>query len=201
MALEDFRTYTEVDDDGDITVTQTKCDVSTMRRDAVSYVYKDMGVGHFGEFEHKFTIHIGTADIFGVCGFWGLSNGAYTEQDKRDDNEGLMFKLYERAVGVESLELNEWPAFSSDLYDGDANTTYYITIERAGLVLTAKIYSDAARTLLLDTLTVACVATAYRYIQTISSRESAANAGASGTGYVENLDLQEGYPHSFASVF
>lgn len=55
MGYEDFTTYTEVDEDSDITVTPSKCDVDTLRRDALSYVRDDNGAAHFGDIEHSCT--------------------------------------------------------------------------------------------------------------------------------------------------
>ena len=78
VMVENFATYNEVDSDDDFVVTTNKIAVTTLRRDADSYVVCDKGPNHFsGDFEHlgKFTIgDFDHSDNGGVCIFWSLSN-------------------------------------------------------------------------------------------------------------------------------
>jgi len=203
MALEDFRTYTEVDADADITVTQTKCDVSSMRRDADSHVYKDMGVGHFGDFEHKFTMRCSAHQLSSSSGVWGLSNGAHTIGDKYTADVGLMVYCYDSSNQI-TVNLQDAGTALNARQNIVVNTTYYCTVDRSGTTLRLRIYSDAARTTLKWTLSGVCVNTTFRYIEAVQSRESAdADAANTISAYVEDLDLQEpalGYAHSFGVI-
>ena len=188
MAYEDFTQYVEVDEDGDITVTATKCSVSTMRRDALSYVRADKGVDHFGDFEHLVTVYGSGANAEAACGFWMLSNGANTLQEGYVGNVGIAILLYKTTTY--QLTAYDFSNDNSDYYDISIDTAYYLTIERSGTALTVKIYSDAARTTLLDTLSITCATTQYRYIFGVASRNSTSTPAAVLTGYSENLDLQ-----------
>ena len=192
--VEDFTTYTEVDEGGDITVTSTKCDVSTMIRNVVSYVRKDMDANHFtGNFEHLITASVGTFDNNAYIGWWGVSDGNSTYSDMKSGSDGYGVGSY-GGGGTANLELTSLE--DGETYDeftgGAEGSTWYLTIERSSTTLTCKIFSDAGRTLLEDTLTLTVTATAFRYIMAIFSADSDWNADHVGTGYSENLDLQEG---------
>jgi len=190
MTLENFLNYTEVDDDGDITVTAPKCDVSTMRRDADSCVYYDKGAGFFSDFVHLCTVHVATGDVSGLVGLWGLSNGAHTIQDKISANVGISQWFHIAAGPVYQLEINDQDTDQQDTYTAAADTTYYLTIERSGTALTCIIYSDAARQNELDTLEIVCATTTYQYIESIQSRDATPPDADSIMAYVEDLDLQ-----------
>jgi len=200
MALEDFTTYTEVDEGDDITVTEHKCDVSTMIRNVTSYVRKDYGVDHFGDFEHLLDIYVSAGDTnsLGLC--WSMSNGNNTYQSQSAAHDGFFIYLNE-ASGSLIIGLVE-AGVAEDSYTGSFSTPYYLTVKRVGTTLTCKIYSDAARTNLLDTLTLIVQTTKYRYIAAIGSRQAAGTAAI--TYYSENLDLQEAAaakPLSFGIIF
>jgi hypothetical protein len=66
-----------------------------------------------------------------------------------------------------------------------AGTTYYLVVTRSSTTCTVQIYSDAARTNLLDTLSITCATTAFRYLYVTSSR----NVGGANncTGFSENI--------------
>lgn len=70
------------------------------------------------------------------------------------------------------------------------NTTYYCTLERAAgnATFNLKVYSDADRTNLLDTLTcnISTASTKHRYIYGISSQYTGATSYYA-SGYVENV--------------
>jgi len=141
-AYEDFTTYTEVDEDNDITVYTNEIDVDTMRRDAVSYVHKDFGASHFGDFEIQFEATCSAASGIGASvNFFGLTNSSFTHEDAVQNNEGILVH----------------------------SSTFYFTLTRSGSTVNLKIYSDAARTNLLDILTVSD-STAYRYLSAVMSK-------------------------------
>lgn len=194
MAIEDFTTYTEVDQHGDITVTAPKCEVNTMRRDATSWVCKDRGASHFGNFDHLITARLIASDLEAMSGIWGLSNGDHTYEDKGVANSGLM-AYFDRAVatGNYRLIMYDFSVPDYDIYQVALNTTYYLTISRSATTATCLVYSDAERTDLLATLEVTCSAAAYQYIESIQSRDRATGS-ADCTCWCEDLDLQEPPP-------
>lgn len=161
MALEDFTTYTEVDNINDrITVdSATKITHRAMRLvTELTLVYKDFTAAYFGNFEHlvKNTI---TVVPDAICACWGLANridkGCH---ELWDDGEDCLLLEY---IGT-TLYLVNGSTSSNDSMTVAA-TTYYHTIERRGTTLTCKVYSDSGRTTLLDTLVVTCDTTTFRY--------------------------------------
>ena len=194
-AFEDFTTYTEVDPNSDITVTSSKLDVDTMRRDALSYVRKDKGSGHFEDFEHLVTIPLTSvsADHMGL-GHWVIANSSDTHVQRDDNNDGLSITSYRWPTATYRIFLKDHTNDGEDFYVTSINTTYYLTIERSSTTCTCKIYSDVSRETLLDTLTITCGTGTYQYIYGISSRENPSSGSRTATGYTENLDLQEAAP-------
>ena len=88
-------TFTEVDSDGDITVTVPNLNFSTMRRDANSYVYKDFGAGYFGNFDIDFEVEITGGSGQGLAGLVTVSNTAGTVQDHILANDGIYTFAYQ----------------------------------------------------------------------------------------------------------
>ncbi|GAI09485.1 unnamed protein product, partial [marine sediment metagenome] len=71
-------------------------------------------------------------------------------------------------------------------------TTYYLTVERSGGSVTCKIFSDAERTVLVDTLSITMFVPerTYRYLFGFSGFDADATYYPT-SGYVENLLLVE----------
>ena len=198
MAYEDFTTYTEVDPSSDITVTSSKCDVDTMAANAGAYVRDDKGVNQFTDFEHLVTGYYGAASgNYAMMGIWGLSNGANSYAERETATEGLSLVFYQSAAGAKWVLLKDHDAGAADYYVCNLQTIYYFTVERSGTTLTCKIYSDANRTDLLDTLSLTCTTLAYRYAFGTFGGE---NYSATITGYSENLDLQNQAPTAPTSL-
>lgn len=192
MAVENYTTYTEVDSGGDITVNAADIAVSTMQRVANSSVYKDKGVNHFGNFEHlldeaNFGVNPG---LFAVGGIWHISNTASaTLQDLIDADDGYMVYFVNNS-GTFQIEFTRKDGTDdSDTFNSQVAFDYWITIERTAATMTCKIYTDASRTTLTDTLSITRAATSYRYIGTIASRDAAGTVDLSYT--IGQLDLQE----------
>ena len=76
MALEDFTTYTEVDTANDRIqlVGTSHIDFVSSRNAEETYLYKDYGADHFGDFTHK--VDASCASGTWVGWVWGLSNTA-----------------------------------------------------------------------------------------------------------------------------
>lgn len=186
-SYQDFTDWTEVDSDGDITVAANLITVDSMRRDAVSYVYLDLGADYFGDFIHYLTVRVTDAQAYSAMACWGLSNGAHTIQDKVDADVGITVEWYFTAGADLTWSVKDYDGDTVDSYVDSYNATRHLTIQRSGTTLTCKIYSDAARTTLLDTLSVVCATTKYRYVELIQSRDSNGNPAASMDGWVSDF--------------
>ena len=191
---EDFTDYTEVDEGSDMTVTASKIAVSTMERGRNSYVDDSKGSDHFGNFEHLVKlVWTSRSDQYAKAAFWALHNGRHTLTSMGLYNEGLAVYMYTNGSWHDTLTLTDYTNDNGDTYDIGVDQlpkTYYCTIERDGTTLTCKIYSDASRTNLLDTLSITCGTTAYEYVSGVAN--GVISGSMSLTFDVEDLDLQEG---------
>lgn len=206
MAVEDFTTYTEVDPNTRVTVTATRVTATAITANEDAYVYKDKGVAHFsGNFEHWLETLIGDAGGTGAAwGAWGLSNdlddfyGLYTA-DK--EHHVLMssvvpttyWRWYLREVdNAGNLYQDSWTAANEAAFE---NTQLYWKVIRDEAVgtygtLYAYMYSDAARTVLVDTLAVTLHEKMdFRYV--FGGWSYDANDNDVITAYAQNLDLKE----------
>lgn len=192
MALEDFTTYTEVDGQNKLTVatnTITWTDLYDNAEDA--HVYKDYGAGHFGDFEHlvscDYTSHNAGAYVFG----WVVANEIRNPYP--DYTDSIYLRLYNRDPPTDMIHLVSREGGVVVGSDGHTlaspGARLYHTIERAAAVATCKIYSDAARTNLLDTLSITCTEITFRYVYGFANLES--GDGRYYSGHVYDLDLQE----------
>ena len=197
MIYENFTTYTE--NDGDIDKTASRATFITMRRDSGAYLYKDYGAGHFGDFKHKFTLCLTDAEAGDVSyRYWG---NVYALTDTvcvaKNINDGFFLSLtqsgsiddkclYILAQKENGVIVNNYLDISRGI------TTHYMTIERNGTSGTLKVYSDAARTNLITTLSITCNTTTYQYLTAIQAGGWTSDVTDHISGYIENLDLQEG---------
>lgn len=187
---EDFSTYTEVDNGSDITVVTGTITADTQRRDANNSVYKDFGASYFGNFVHEFTLRINAATQYGRAGIWSLSNvaaatigdisaannGYYAYIEAEPFNHVRFYLVNEQLDSTDSI-----PLYASTIPYNTANTVY-ITITKTSSDLSMSIYSNAARTTLVDTLTVSRDSNTYRYLATLSSQEDG-NSGSTTWSY------------------
>lgn len=188
MAIEDFGTYTEEDEDDGITVTSDKVSYD-LHQQKERYLYKDFGVDHFTDFEHLVTLYFASGGNF-LCNIigWAMSNilddlrGIYGASG---DFICIIFQssllyLYECDGGT----------FYTDSYNLNEDTPYYLTFEKSGTAFTCKIYSDSARTNLVDTLELTLHSDYnFRYLYGCNTWKDGEDRG--GSGYTEDLDLQE----------
>jgi len=196
MAYEDFTTYVEFEEATNwFSVAANKIDGTAVDIDEHSYIYKDFGVNHFGDFtKHDMKVQF-TSNPAGSLGrlvMLGQSNVVdnmshdtddcfYVHMDWRDSVSKTRFALFAAIAGVRT----------NDSWDGASLATpYYIRMSRSGTTVTLKIYTDSARTALVATLTITCKNENYRYIYAISSTDSS-ETPYTATGFVENLDLYE----------
>lgn len=199
MAVEDLTTYTETDPNSRITVTSARSSWASLTKNEDAFVYKDKGVAHFsGDYEHLVTAYLDACDLNSLVLCWALTN---LVDDLRgiDDGGGD-----EHCVGLRSPSSGNYEVKLYELYSGslagDAyvcslDTAYYLKIKRdegtgANGTLYCYIYSDSARTNLLDTLTLALNEKEdFRYIYVTQTYVDGAEDAQ--TAYSENLDLQE----------
>jgi hypothetical protein len=198
FTVEDLLTYTEVDSDGDITVTSPSASFVTMRQDADSYVYKDFGASYFGDFDIEFEAEITFSEAQGappagvsqalLC---SVSNTIGNFPDFDTANDGIMIDTY-NLTGQFLIRLRDFSNDNSDLYDMGGVFVwgkYYFKFERSGTTATCKIYSDSARTILVDTLSITCETGDKRYLNVLASRDQTPTASNSITGYTQNFDI------------
>jgi len=197
MATEDFTTYTEDDTPARLTVTTSKVAASGLDGDEDCQVYSDKTAGHFGTtFEHLVTVtpqsETGAGDPHHAV--WAVSNTLSNRSVWQASLEQALFCGFRQ--DSDEIRFMECEAGTTDIYDylSDFNgITFYLTAERTGdTTATLKIYSDAARTTLLDTLLQNVPSgRSYRYIWGFNSNNAAAATGQIAAIDVENLDLQE----------
>lgn len=190
---EDFTSYTEGDPDSNITiVSSSEIDVDSMHRDADAQVYKDRGANHFADFEHLTTIEWTAAGDSGDAGSWSLSDGYFTIGSMYSYLNGFITATYCASSSIFRFVLKEFPTNNTDYHVQDTcYQKWYNTIKRDGTALSCKMYEDAARTTLHDTLAVTCGTESYRYIAAVVSR-AGGDGEVSISFKVFNFDLQEG---------
>ena len=194
MPVEDFTSYTEEDPNNHIDLVGTNHIDFYAIKNEDAWLVKDMGAGHFIDFEHKIDVRLITGTYAHMGGFWMLSNAVDDELGLRNSDETHIV-IYTRSPNgnVVRMTMLEW--YNGNYYlaediDRAVNTWYYLTIKKDGINLTCTIYSDPARTNLLNTLSLTLHADHnFRYV-------FAAVTYNNGQTYaddldVENLDLQE----------
>ena len=195
--LEDFTTYTEVDNaNDDITVVSAvQVDGNTMTRTDTAYLYKDFGVNHFDDFEHLHEAKpISSIKDSSYVGVWGMSNHIGDINTWLANGGGITLLIYRFTSDYPRFMLNERGG-DADITNVDQawNKQYYLVTERIDTTLTCKIYNDSAYTNLVDTLTIEVNTQPYRYLFPLASYDTA-GAGFSITVESWNLDIQEAIP-------
>jgi hypothetical protein len=186
---EDLMLYTEVDEDSDIIITNTRAAFDTMRQDANSYVYKDFGVDYFGDFEVKFEAEITQSNTVVpqvvLCAF---SNTIGSKQTMVDATDGLIVSIdYNSSAGnittaIKCLGENDWDTF---VEGGSTTPLRYYTFKRSGTVLTLDIYSDPNRLILVDAMSCTCEIENKRYFTALAGQ--GVGSGAAMSGYTQNF--------------
>ena len=192
----DYSTFTEVDPNSHLVLVGTDHLDFDAYRDEDCYLYKDYGVDYFDDFVHKVDMKFTTNNL-GQIGFsWVLANDI-------DDWYGLHTNS-KTAIGVHFeyspphiIRLRETHGGSmyGDNYTCSVDTWYYLTITKSGTALTCKIYSDSARTTLLDTLSLTLHADhKFRYLFGANTYNSGlVGALYLGTFDIENLSILTSY--------
>lgn len=188
MATEDFTTYTEVDPNSDIAVTASRLTIDTMRRDVAAYVKKDYGAIYFRNFKHDVATKLTAAQILAGFSCWGVSNGSNTRKEMGDNDEGQDVRIGHDGSALK-LQVQDHETANKDDMSISLDTTYYLTITRVDTSLTVAVYSDAARTTLLDTLSITCGDARYQYVFGVLSSAGAVYVASTASGWIEDLAL------------
>lgn len=183
---EDLTTYTEADPGSMIVVSAKTLTATNLRRNISAYVCKDFGEDHFsGDFEIDFELRaLGYSAQYAGCTFVTLNNAATDYQSNlatTGSSNGIMLAANPTpAVCVQ--EASAGVPHSSTFFTLVIGTTYYMRLRRVGVVLSLLIYSDAARTTLLTTLSLALQsAPAFRYFHAVQSINSGHTLAISGS--------------------
>ncbi len=202
MAVEILTSYTKVDDNSRLTVTTTKATGVDVGRDEDVYLYKDQGANRFNDLFISVKLLISATSVHTASAAFGgmaISNTVGSVVDFVATDIYVAVD-YEGAGNLFKVFLGLGAGVESDNYIGLANTPYYCLLERAenSDTATLKIYSEASRTTLLDTLTVTGVGTStkWRYSYGFVNWNSG-GADVMFDGYVQdlNLSLPTATPH------
>lgn len=176
--VEDLTTYTEVDPNTHLTIRGTGSSYHESYQNEDCYLYKDFGTDNFSDFTHDFKMGIAANDDNGVAYPWSMQNVINDNYYCYSNNETvIMVDSYDNTAAIRILEYYDGSAYA-DSYIGMVYGIYYLRIEKSGTSFTAKIYSDAERTDLLDTLSLTLQADhSFRYLY-------AANTWNDGTSEV-----------------
>ena len=182
MAYEDFTAWSETDPNSAITVAENKVTCTALNRQSTSYVYKDYGSEHFGDFEHLFSFQRSnrTADSWNLV--WGISDAVGDRTQQASDDFAYLI-----SYGDGKLYMQDAAGNLNDSYSISDSTSYYVTVSRATAAFSAKIYSDSDRTNLLDTLTGSGSSSALQYLYAACSL--GASPSRTQSSYTENFDI------------
>ena len=191
MATENYTTYdADTDPNERFTVAAAKITITGLLNNEDAYVYADKGASHFGPtFTHDLETKT-TASVSGKFIAWAVTNFI-------DDFNGGCWAgagtglgvFYEQ--GTKLWLLNGDGNLSDSWASATLGTLYYITVERTSeTAVVERIYTDAARTVLADTLAVS-VTNGQRFQYVYGAQSWNSGTDSSVSGYVENLDLNE----------
>lgn len=195
MPYENLVNYTETDTAERIAVSGFIATVTDLDRDETATLRKDYGANYFNSLDIDFEINLagsshGTLTAIGVgpaltVTATGAQNGFATT-----DVSVMVLVL---AGPVYRIRLSRGADVAQDDYIGaSTDTVYYCTMTRSAAsdTITLAIYSDSARSVLVDTLSVSGYGTGtrYRYMFGVNSPNDA-QSGRAIDYVVKNIDL------------
>lgn len=196
MTIENFNLWVENDPDNRISTNVSGSDaiMAALQNAETGLLTDDKGINFFdNDFTHKFKLNISSGS--GLAGWWCVANGLdpYTVLDNTED-----FLHFHNGGGGGAPVVAIAERFSGGVINDVSgnlatNTDYWITIIRDESVgsfgsLTCIIYSDSARTVIVDTIAILLSAKLnLRYIYAIQSRGSAGTTITSSI--LSDLDL------------
>lgn len=196
MPTEDFGYYTEVDTDNVLTVTTSRCTFDGLQMNwTQDYVYKDFGPARFGtNWTHTFDVCITTAEDQAVAVFYAQSN-EIDYWGSLANGFGVYFQV-EGSGAYLDINLKDIETANADSYLNTSHSitkTYYMKLVRNGTSLALYIYSDSARTTLIDTLSITITNNNYRIIIPASTYTGGGLGATEIDGYIENLNLDASF--------
>lgn len=193
---EDFTTYTWNNGHSHLSRSATRVTATNLPRDVDEYLYANKGTDHFDDFEHLIDVNLigGAGDgLYAVWALWNVLDDYWGAHSANEHGIGVVIQNAGNKIFL--MESHSGTLYNTEYYGITPGTTYYLTIEKIGTTLTCKIYSDSARTNLLDTLQYTLHAsTKWCYLYSAQSWNDGAVAKAV-SGYCENLYLSRSVPH------
>lgn len=167
MANEDLTTYTEFDPKAHIAVTSSAAIVTTTGAED-AWLYRDYGKGMFaGRFLWYFTLRARTIGA-GKYVCWQASN--LVEDASRHKYAMSVAAYLTTVAGVPKIVIHNLFTAATGSATIALDTTYYVTVDRNGSAITVYLYSDAARTVLVTSATVAVrVVWTFRYVYVVNT--------------------------------
>ena len=205
--IENFTSYTETDPNAHIAVTASRVTWSLQNRNEDAYVYKDKGAAYFSDnFNCKLTVKFtdgATLSASVILGVWSITN-LIDDLNGIDTANGDFLAIISANnttvdYALQMVECDAGTQYLSTAYTltptGYTSPTVYLTIVRDEAVgtygtLYLYIYSDAARTTLLNTQSLALHTSKkdFRYIFTSHSWNTG-EASLYQSGYAEGLEV------------
>lgn len=207
MAYEDFTTYTEFDEGGNIIIdSATKVSWNGLEsRRKTGYLYKDKGINHFnGDFTHKFEMSFSSVGNVDHVNHWMLANIIGDLKDvEGTGGDAHSFFVYDDTEYL-ILRITENGGFTQDNWAPPgpiASTTYYVEVVRddnggannTGR-LTAYIRTGSHAGVLKDTLTVDSAVgeqNDFRYLYSVATYDDGNLSAGAVLGFTQNLDISE----------
>lgn len=204
---EDFTTYTEVDEGSDVTKTADRITFTAVdTRSDTFHVHYDKTADHFdGDFEHLVKTYVSSIVDLAIFATWMLSNNVGDFRAHSAGGWSHLNTYWQRSGATYYFFLREQDGASSytDNFNPSLSTIYYIEHERDeavgdhgtlyAYICTDDYWDDGGTQIDTLTLTLHTSKKDFRYIYGLASYDTAASTGITATGYVELLDLQEGW--------
>jgi hypothetical protein len=204
LAIEDFTDAAWVETDPNATIwipAANKIQLTNSLETDTGNVQKDFTAGFFDDFEHLYSAEM-EAQAAPVSLFipWAVTKtaGANTQVNMNALSDGLAHCIYNSGGAYNRL----FEFFVSNDLDNVTlayATEYWYKFARTGTAATLKIYSDSARTVLVDTLAVTTTTDACRYA-CFATYGTGAGAGWT-TGYVKDVDVQQAAASSGTTTY
>ena len=193
LGLQDFTTYTAVDQNSDLTITANKIEYDTMRRDADTYVVKDFGADFFdGDFEVHFESEMTACQTQNATYMTTFSVVNSTLDVVIADDRAHWHQL-SQANSTRKIIIGSWEDNLTDQRNS-SGTTWPLTwfeFSRTGSTLRLKGYDTAQKQNLITNLSIPNVTvTPFRYFYALAARNSDSFPTATQTGYIQNVDFK-----------
>jgi hypothetical protein len=199
LEYENYTTFTEIDEDGDITVLDYDITFDTMRRDAISRVQYDYGVDYFNEFQHEVDVNITDVEAGDVSDrsspmVWCVANalGQYVGVVSASDSISVWINQVGSTDDKYQLQIT-WRegGVLQDQSIGivrNVNDEIYLVVNRTDNDFWLKVYSDSLRSVLNETLTIDNISTTkFRYFYGLMNVGSGNDPADHASGTISNL--------------